>query len=203
MKIRNKIPKTDKQLHLNLVNNNWIPMKEPESVWTTIVLSIPFMLFNTIISLGIIHIFSTISFNEFGISSDSISVTINLGVIIWIFSLIILHEMLHLMFIPNFIKSKNTFIGLTLFGGYVLTEEKISKSRYIVVTIAPFVIISIILPIVLGLIGIFTTTLKVLILLNAMASSVDLLNVVLLVTQVPGRTILTNNGTKTYWKRTT
>ncbi|MBP1949632.1 DUF3267 domain-containing protein [Virgibacillus litoralis] len=202
MKIQNKIPKNDEHLHLNLIDNDWIPMKEPESVWTAIVLSIPFMLLNAIISIGIINVFSTISLSEFGLSSDSVSITINVGVIIWIFSLIILHELLHLLFIPNFIKSQKTFIGLTLFGGYVLTEEEISKSRYIVVTIAPFVIISIILPIVLSLIGILTPTIKILILLNAMASSVDILNVVLLVTQVPGKTILTNNGTKTYWKKT-
>ncbi len=203
MKIKNKIPTTDEQLHLNLVNNFWIPMKEPESVWAAIVLSIPFMLLNAITSISILNVFSTISLSEFGLSSDSISITINLGVIIWVSLLIILHELLHLIFIPNFIKSQKTFIGLTPFGGYVLTEEEILKSRYIVVTIAPFVLISIILPIVLSLIGILTPTLKILILLNAMASSVDILNVVLLLTQVPGKTILTNNGTKTYWKRTT
>ncbi|SDQ79347.1 Putative zincin peptidase [Virgibacillus subterraneus] len=203
MKIQNKMPEADEQLHLNLVNNDWIPMKEPKSVWAATVLSIPFMLLNAIISISILNVFSTITLSEFGLSSDSISITINLDVIIWIFSLIILHELLHLTFIPNFIKSQKTFIGLTPFGGYVLTEEEILKSRYIVVTIAPFVLISIILPIVLSLIGILTPTIKILILLNAMASSVDILNVVLLLTQVPRKTILTNNGTKTYWKKTT
>ncbi|MGP4108476.1 DUF3267 domain-containing protein [Virgibacillus sp. L01] len=178
-------------------------MKEPENVWTAILLSIPFMLLNAIISISILNVFSSISLSEFGLSSDSISITINVGVIIWIISLIILHELLHLIFIPNFIKSQKTFIGFTLFGGYVLTEEEILKSRYIVVTIAPFVLISIILPIVLSLIGILTPTIKILILLNAMASSVDILSVVLVVTQVPRKTILTNNGTKTYWKKTT
>lgn len=201
MRIQNKIPKTSESLHLNLVNNDWIPMKEPKSVWIAILFSIPLMILNAIITVGIINIFSTISLNEFGVASDSISITINLGVIIWVFSLIILHELLHLIFIPKFIKSQKTFIGLTLFGGYVLTEEKISKSRYILVSVAPFVIISIILPIVLSIIGILTPTLKFLILLNSLASSVDILNVILLA-QVPRKTVLTNNGTKTYWKKT-
>ncbi|WP_338323605.1 DUF3267 domain-containing protein [Halobacillus salinus] len=114
--------------------------------------------------------------------------------------LIVIHELLHLVFVPNFIKSDKTYIGLTYFGGYVLTEESIAKSRYLLVTVAPFVILSILLPITLGLLGILTPLLKVLILINAMASSVDILNLILLLTQVPKAAVLKNNGTKTYWK---
>ena len=101
--------------------------------------------------------------------------------------------------IPNFVKSEKTYIGITLFGGFVLTEEEISKSRYVLVTIAPFVIISIILPLVLGSLGLLTTTLKFLIILNAMASSVDLLNL-LVIKQVPKNALLKGNGPNTYWK---
>ncbi|MFD1040560.1 DUF3267 domain-containing protein [Virgibacillus byunsanensis] len=200
MKIQNRMPKTDDRTHLNLVENEWFPMKEPKSLGMSILLSIPLMILNALITIGMINTFSTISLNEFGLTSDSISITLNLGVIIWIFLLLVIHELFHLVFIPNFIKSQKIFIGLTLFGGYVLTEEKISKSRYILVTMAPFIIISILLPITLSLLGILTPTLKALILLNSMASSVDILNLILLLTQVPKETVLINNGTKTYWK---
>ncbi|MGY0695046.1 DUF3267 domain-containing protein [Virgibacillus sp. FSP13] len=175
-------------------------MKEPKKFINVVLMSIPLMILNALIAIGIINTFSTMSLNEFGLASDSISITINLVVIIWIFLLIVIHELLHLAFIPNFIKSQKTFIGLTLFGGYVLTEEEISKSRYILVTMAPFVIISILVPITLSLLGILTPTFKALILVNAMASSVDILNLILLLTQVPKKAILINNGTKTYWK---
>ena len=113
-----------------------------------------------------------------------------------------MHELIHLILIPNFVKSEKTYIGFTLFGGFVITEEEISKSRYILITIAPFVIISIILPLVLGSLGLLTVTLKFLIILNAMASSVDLLNLLLIIKQVPKNAILKNNGPNTYWKNT-
>ncbi|ASK64006.1 hypothetical protein CFK37_18515 [Virgibacillus phasianinus] len=200
MRIQNRIPKTDDRIHLNLVENEWFPMNEPKSLGVAIALSFPLMILNALITIGVINTFSTISLNEFGLTSDSISITINFVVIIWIFLLIIVHELFHLAFIPNFIRSQKTFIGLTLFGGYVLTEEEVSKSRYILVTMAPFVIISILLPIILSLLGALTTTFKFLILINSMASSVDILNLILLLTQVPKKAVLLNNGTKTYWK---
>jgi hypothetical protein len=82
----------------------------------------------------------------------------------------------------------------------VLTEEEILKSRYIWITIAPFMIISIILPLILGGLGLLTPTLKFLIILNSMASSVDMLNLLLIIKQVSKNAILKSNGPYTYWK---
>ncbi len=200
MKILNTLPKSKQSLHLELIHNGWVPIKEPKNVLSAILLSVPFMLVNVIISIGIIHIFSTISLREFGLSSDSLSITINLGIILWLALLLILHEFLHLVFIPNFIESEKTFVGFTLFGGFVITEEEIIKLRYIIITIAPFIIISVILPLLVSMCGLLTTTLKFLILLNAMASSVDMLNLLLILKQVPKHAILKSNGPKTYWK---
>lgn len=50
--------------------------------------------------------------------------------------------------------------SMTVAGGVVATEEEILKSRYIFITIAPFMIISIILPLILGVFGLLTPTLK-------------------------------------------
>lgn len=200
MKISNKLPKSNPSVHLELIKNRWIPLKEPKHLTSAILLSIPLMIVAAIISIGVINIFSSISLSDFGLTPDAISITINLSSIFWLILLLILHELLHLIFIPNFTKSKKTYIGLTLFGGFVLTEEEISKSRYLFITIAPFVIISIILPLVLGLLGLLTTTLKFLIILNAMASSVDLLNLLLIIKQVPKNAFIKGNGLNTYWK---
>lgn len=202
MKILNKFPKSNSSLHLDLIKNGWVPMKEPKTLISAILLSVPLMVVNAIISIGVINIFSTISLSDFGLLSDSISITINLGIIFWLVLLLILHELLHLIFIPNFIKSEKTFVGFTLFGGFVITEEEVSKSRYIFITIAPFMIISIILPLILSVFGLLTTTLKFLIILNAMASSVDMLNLLLIMKQVPKNATLKSNGPDTYWKNT-
>ncbi|MGE7672877.1 metalloprotease family protein [Lysinibacillus sp. NPDC094403] len=150
------------------------------------------------ISIGVINIYSGISLSDFGFTSGALSITINFGIIWGIVLLLILHELLHLMFIPNFIKSEKTSVGLTLFGGFVITEEEISKSRYLFITI---IILSIIFPLILSVFGLLTTTLKFLIILNSMGSSVDLLNLLLIMKQVPKNATLTSNGANTYWKK--
>ena len=197
---RKQLPKFDESLHQELVNNGWAPLREPGSIAVAIILSVPFIFTNLVIAVLAIRIFSTISLEEFGFTPDSFSITINLGVIVALFILLIIHEVLHLIFIPNFISSSKTYVGLAIFGGFVYTEEEIVKSRFILITMAPFLLVSIILPIVLGFFGVLTSPVKLLILLNAMASSVDILTLLLIMMQVPNKAILKNNGPKTYWK---
>jgi hypothetical protein len=158
------------------------------------------MIFNGLISIGVINIFSNLTLKEFGFTSNTISININIVDILLIVLLLIVHELLHLMFIPNFIKSEKTIIGLTWFGRFVATEEKIEKSRFIWITIAPFIIISVILPLVLSFCGLLTSTMKFLILLNSMGSCVDVLILLLIIKQVPQDGTLKSNGQKTYWK---
>nr|WP_026089323.1 MULTISPECIES: DUF3267 domain-containing protein [Bacillus] len=202
VKILNKLPKHNPNLHLEFIKNKWISMKEPKNLTSAILLSTPLMIIAASISIGIINIFSKISLSDFGLKPEGVTITINLSIILWLFLLLVIHEFIHLIFIPNFLKSEQTYVGLTLFGGFVITEEEISKSRFIVITIAPFVVISIILPLILGAFGLLTTTLKFLIIINAMASSVDLLNLILIMTQVPRNATLKSNGPNTYWKLT-
>lgn len=201
MKLRNKLPQSDPILHVELINNGWIPMKEPKNLISAILLSIPLMIVASMISIGVINIFSSIFLRDFGFSSGAITITIKFSIILWLALLMIIHELLHLMFIPNFMKSEKTFVGLTLLGAFVITEEEISKSRYIFITVAPFIILSIILPLILSVVGLLTTTLKILVILNAMGSSVDLLNLLLIMKQVPKHATLTCNGPNTYWKK--
>jgi len=197
---RKHLPEFDENLHQELVNSGWVALREPGSLAVAIILSVPFMVTNLFITVMAIRIFSTISFEEFGFTPDSFSITINLGVIIALFSLLIIHELLHLIFIPNFISSSKTYVGLAIFGGFVYTEEEINKSRFILITVAPFFVVSVMLPIILGLFGLLTSPVKLLILLNAMASSVDMLTLLLVIVQVPNNSILKSNGSKTYWK---
>ncbi|UNC93854.1 DUF3267 domain-containing protein [Candidatus Contubernalis alkalaceticus] len=197
---RKQLPEFDENLHQELVNSGWITLREPGTLAAAIILSVPFMVANLFISVMSIGVFSTISLEEFGFTPDSFSITIDPGVIISLVFVIIFHELLHLMFIPNFMSSTKTYVGLALFGGFVYTEEEIEKSRFKLITVAPFLIVSIILPIILGLFGILTSPLKLLILLNATASSVDMLSLLFVIMQVPNKAMLKNNGPKTYWK---
>ncbi len=200
MKIKKRLPAFNVSLHKELVNSGWIRLREPGNLVSAIILSIPLMVINLFIAIIVIRIFSTFSLEEFGFTPDSFSVTINLGVIIALILVVIFHEVLHLVFIPNFLSSAKTYVGLTIFGGFVVTEEEIAKSSYILITIAPFIIGSIILPFIAGAAGLLTPAVKILVLLNAMASSVDILNLLFIIKQVPRNAILKNNGPKTYWK---
>ena len=193
------LPKFNQKLHNELINNGWIQLKEPGSPAVAIALSIPFMILNLLITVLFMSTYTMISFEEFGFSLDDISITINLGMIMAVFSLIILHEALHLVFIPNFKQSTKTVVGLTFFGAFVVTEEEIRKTRYILITIAPFLIISILLPLILNLLGYLTSSVKLFVMLNAMASSVDILHLLLVLKQVPAKTLLKGNGPNTYW----
>ncbi|MGE7694650.1 hypothetical protein ACQKNC_11095 [Lysinibacillus sp. NPDC094177] len=66
MKILKKLPKSDPNLHLDLVKNGWVPMKEPKNLISVIFLSIPLMMVALMISIGVINIYSGISLSGFG-----------------------------------------------------------------------------------------------------------------------------------------
>jgi len=81
-----------------------------------------------------------------------------------------------MIFIPNFIKSDKVCWAIALNGGFMVMTEKISKSRFIIISIMPLIIV------------------------NAMASSVDILNLFLIVFQAPQNSYILNNGFETYVK---
>lgn len=123
-----------------LIQDSWIPIKEPKNFINVFLLSVPFIIINALISIGLINIFSDISLHEFGLTTEGIFITIDLVFLLLIIFLVILHALIHLIFIPNFIKSEKTWIGLTIFGGFVATEEEISKSTFVIIKIAPFLL---------------------------------------------------------------
>ncbi|MFJ7725116.1 DUF3267 domain-containing protein [Neobacillus sp. NPDC097160] len=164
-------------------------------------LSLPFMIINALIPMGIIYYFSDyllqlISF----FSGDSIIVTIDLGVIFAMVLVLIVHEFFHLIFIPNFMKSKDIIIGLTFFGAFVHTEQIITKVRFMFISVAPFLFLSILFPLILSISGLLKGKILVFILFNALGASVDILGFFLVFVQVPKDAIIRNNGTRTYWK---
>ncbi|MTI65481.1 MAG: DUF3267 domain-containing protein [Firmicutes bacterium] len=194
------MPKVNKDKHIELLDKKWKQLIGPKSIVIAILISIPIMILTTFITILLINIVSTISFKEFGINKNSIKISINVIGIASVFFMVIIHELIHLIFIPNFKKSDKIVIGFSLFGGYVYSEEVIAKSRYILISITPYIIISIISPLVLGVLGLLNPIIKFLILVNAIASSVDILNFLLILFQVPSDAYLTSNGMTTYWK---
>ncbi|WP_370572648.1 DUF3267 domain-containing protein [Methanomethylovorans sp.] len=200
IKIKYKIPEFSSERHSQLLGVHWTVLREPKNLFSAIMLSIPLMAINLFITLVTINLFIPISLSIFGINTAAISININFGAITVLIALVAIHELLHLVFIPGFRRSDKTYIGITYFGGFVYSEENISKMRYVLITIAPFIIISILLTIVLGSLSLLTPNLIFLILLNSMASSVDILTLILILYQVPSGSYITVNGMKSYWK---
>lgn len=160
------------------------------------------MILCTLLSIAILGIFSSFSLADLGTNSlQTITLTIRLQDVAYLIGLVFIHELIHLVFVPGFLASDKTFLGITYFGGFVYSEETISKSRYILITLAPFILLSIILPGVLGALDLLNPTAKVLILLNAMGSGVDILTLILILIQVPKDAYFTSNGIRTYWKK--
>ncbi|UCZ53479.1 DUF3267 domain-containing protein [Bacillus shivajii] len=201
MKYARELPKTDDKKHADLIEDGFKPLKEPGRIATSILLSLPLMFMNAALAIGIIALYFNFSMERFGFTSEGFTVTIHLGTILAIFFMIIVHELIHAVFVPRFFRSNCTYLGLTCFGGFVYTEERMTKARFIIISVAPFVILSIFLPIILGLLGMLTPFLVVLIVLNAAASSVDMLAFILVLKQVPNGAVVQNNGIKTYWKK--
>ncbi|KKH99101.1 hypothetical protein EO95_17145 [Methanosarcina sp. 1.H.T.1A.1] len=203
MRLRYKFPQVNSERHSELITSNWIQLREPDNIASTILAAVPLMILNTLLSIAVLNMFSPFSLADLGINSlQTITLTINLQDVACLIGLVFIHELIHLVFIPDFLISDKTFLGITYFGGFVYSEEAVSKSRYILITLAPFVLLSIILPGILGALGLLNPLAKVLILLNAMSSGVDMLTLVLVLIQVPADVYFTSNGIRTYWKKT-
>lgn len=204
MKYIKKMPSTDKQLSDNLVSEGWKKIKEPSSLITATLFSIPFMLINFIITLAIVtYLYPPIQ--EF-LSLDGgfkFTLDINLSTFLYIISIFLfmtVHEFLHAAFIPNVLKSEKTFWGINGIYGFVFTTEKLKKGRFIIISMMPFILLSLILPFILSELGWLNGYTILLCLINAGGSCVDCLNTVLIGTQVPNGSYIVNNGFETYYK---
>ncbi|MGG7060546.1 metalloprotease family protein [Clostridium tertium] len=73
------------------------------------------------------------------------------------------------------------------------------KSRYLVITILPFIMLSFVLPFIMTLMGFDPMIILTLSIINSAGSSVDVLSFLLLVLQIPKNGIIRNNGINTFY----
>lgn len=196
-----KIPKADPLVKASLIKQGWITLKEAPNLLIAILLSVPFMILNGLICYGVLYLFNptyaTLVLDT--LNASSWAFTIRFDYILYVYLLIVLHELLHLVFIPNFYRSKKTYWGIKLWGGFVYTQEVLTKRRFLVVSLAPFVLLSLIVPMILGWFGWLNMFLLVLVFFNALSSSVDTLNFVTVILQVPNKSLLVNQGFESFY----
>lgn len=204
MRYIKKLPCTNKELSNKLVSEEWSKLKEPSNLGIATLLSVPFMFINCAISIAIaFYLYPPLKelFNDK--QGFSISFTVNLFTLIYvviILAFMALHEVLHACFIPNVLKSDKTYWGINMFYGFVFTTEKIKKDRFLIISIMPFILLSLILPFILNILGLLNGYTVLLCLINAGGSCVDCLNMWLVAIQVPKGSYIVNNGFETYFK---
>jgi hypothetical protein len=191
----------DKQKQLDLIANHWVKLEEPGNMLTAILASIPFMALNATITLLIVGMFVPVSLEYFGIAGTSFSFQIDLLPLLFsVLGILVAHELIHLLCIPDFIRSDTTYMGITYVGGFIYTEEKLTRTRFIIISFAPFITISLILPFILGMLNLLSPVIIGVLLLNSLGSSVDILVALHVLIQVPSRAHLVATGMDTYWK---
>lgn len=204
MKYIRKLPSTDNNLSKVLISNGWKKIKEPSNLNLAILYSIPFMFINSIIFMGIaLYIYPSLKEYLNSIDNFNITLSINLTIIPYILTMLLfisLHEFLHACFIPNFLKSDKIYWGINGMFAFVYTTEEIKKERYILISIMPFILLSIVLPILLSIFKLLNGFTLFLCFFNAMGSSVDILYIIIILTQVPNGSYIINNGFETYYK---
>ena len=191
----------DTQKQRDLIAGQWVKLEEPKNMLTVILASVPFMVLNATITLLIAGLFVPVSPEYFGIGGTSFSFQIDLLPLLFgVVGILVAHELVHILCIPDFIRSDTTCMGITFGGGFVYTEEKLTRTRYLIISFAPFIAISLILPCILGMLHLLSPLILGLLVLNSLGSSVDILIAVLVLMQVPSTAYLVANGRDTYWK---
>lgn len=204
MKFTKKSPMTDEALSTKLQAEGWEKIKEPKSIGSATLLALPLAFLLGAITLALTY-WLTPSLYAFLKETENLSVSLKLDLFtVFFVGIMVLfmmgHEFIHAMFIPNWIKSDKTFWGMNGLFGFVFTTEMISKKRFIIISIMPYIILSVIFPCVLAISGGLNGYMVFLCLLNATGSCVDFLNILLIAFQVPKGASIMNNGFETYYK---
>ena len=183
--ILNKFPE-DKNFE---PNDEWTPLKEPKSFWDLNWQAVPFMVINVLLMLLLLK--------TIGISFKLNTVTTLVSFCIFV----PFHELLHALFYPENIMSKNIYFGFyaKALVPFVSYTGEIKRNTYIRVYLAPLVIITI-----LGLLFLLfwgsNQLVEHIVVLNALGSCADCLSVFLILRQIPKNAILRSKKWKTYYK---
>lgn len=202
MKWIKKIPEYNESRNNELLDDGWIPLKEPKSIGVMILISIPLMIIIGILIYSLIDALIGIDLRQYGFDFDAgkFSLDINPIGIIGLVVTMLFHEFLHLICIPNFVDSEKTLFGINVFYAFVYTEEMINRNRFLFIAITPLIMISIVLPIILSSFGLLSKIMVILIIINGLGSSVDMLNIIIVVSQVKKTGMIVSNGSRSYWK---
>lgn len=169
-------------------DDEWIPLKESSNLWTVQLQALPFMIVNVILAVFLMRLI--------GVNFKLNTTTMLISFLV----LIPIHELIHAIFFPENLLSKNVFFGFTFkgFAPFAAYIGEMKRNAFIRVLLAPLVIITL-----LGLLYLIIfeddELIKHIIVFNALAASADCLGVFLILRQVPKLATVRNKKIRTYW----
>ena len=204
MKFIKKIPLENEETTRKLKEQGWLRLKEPRSVSGAILWSMPISLI-LMLSAAVWCYFLYPPFKNLlsGQQGFSLEFTIGIEVLFYLLGMILyllIHELIHAAFIPGIRKSDKTYWGFNGLFGFVFTEEILTRKRMVVISLMPLFILSFAVPFLLDLFGRLSGYLIFLSVFNAGGACVDVLNVILILSQVPKDGILIANGYATFYR---
>ena len=203
MKYIKEIPDENKNLTEELVKKGWNILKEPSSLSKTIALSIPVSVVLMAIAIGYLMLLFPEKLDMANVDGFSMEITINLNMILYIVGLLaytFLHEMIHALMIPNVFRSEKTYWGMNGCFGFVYSEEEVKRSRFVLISIMPLLVLTFAVPLVLKIAGISPWYILLLCVINAGGACVDIFNLILIIKQVPSSGMVLSNGMRTLYK---
>ena len=203
MKYIKEIPDENKKLTEELVQKGWNILKEPSSLSKTITLSIPVSVVLMAIAIGYLMLLFPEKLDMANVDGFSMEITINLNLILYIVGLLaytFLHEMIHALMIPKVFRSEKTYWGMNGCFGFVYSEEEVKRSRFVLISIMPLLVLTFAVPLVLKIAGISPWYILLLCVINAGGACVDIFNLILVIKQVPSSGMVVSNGMRTLYK---
>lgn len=205
MKYIKKLPKENKEYSQKLLDSGWKKLKEPK-LWVAMLIGLPIGILSALLNIKYFFMFfpnfkEIINYSDRGFAIE-IRLDILKSVLYFVITIMffILHEFIHILFMPDFIKSKKTFWGMKALYFFAYTEESFSKRRAIIIFAAPLVILSFVLPFILNMAGLMSGFIVFLCVFNAAGSYMDIFYIILILFKVPNGATITNKGTETFYK---
>jgi Putative zincin peptidase len=130
--------------------------------------------------------------------------TTMLGVVLY-GVLIVVHEAIHLAFHPHQARTKNSVVGI-MFKPFIFYAQYLgewSRNRFLVVLLAPLVVLSVLPMVVVVLLGappMVGAFLALVSSVNALASCADIYGAALCFNQIPANARVRNNGWRSFWR---
>lgn len=192
MRYMRSVPVVDMDANEDFLRGGWTPFKRLSKS-----LSLTFQIL-IIIALALkASMLLTFLNPSLKIELQSVSV---IAVIFIFFAQIIIHEMVHACFMPGGIRSNAVYIGLSFSTAFTYTTQEIKRGRYLLMTMAPLFLLSVLLPVILSLFGGLGQYASMFCFFNAIGSCADCLNLVLVLFGVPNGARIICNGPQIYYK---